>query len=84
MPGFEVQHAYRSTRDGVQFGPWQAGETVELSEADAEWVCRDSPGCLLAAGGIVEATPEPKDGEERQKPVGANRQHRGSRNRGGS
>jgi hypothetical protein len=79
---YEVQHAYKSFRDGQQFGPWQAGETIELSEADAEWVCRDSPGCLLAAGGTAEAAPAAT--EERQKPAGANRQHRGSRNRGGS
>lgn len=75
---YEVQHAYRSFRDGVQFGPWQSGETVELSEADAEWVCRDSPGCLLAAGGTVE--PEP----ERQQPTGRDRQARPGRNRGRS
>jgi hypothetical protein len=73
---YEVRHAYRSTRDGQQFGPWAAGDRIELAEADAEWVNRDSPGCLLAAGGIVE--PEP----ERQKPAGRDRQHRGGANRG--
>ncbi len=73
---YEVQHSYQSFRDGQQYGPWQAGETVELSETDAEWVCRDSPGCLLAAGDILEA--------EREKPAGRDRQHRGGRNRSGS
>jgi hypothetical protein len=85
---FEVRHRYRSVRDGQQFGPWQAGDTVELSDADARWVNRDSPGCLLAAGGIVEPADAPivvgEDGSERQKPAGPNRQHRGGRNRSGS
>jgi hypothetical protein len=79
---YEVRHAYRSSRDGQQYGPWAGGETIELSEADADWVNRDSPGCLLAAGGVVEAAPEV--GEERQKPPARNRQHRGGTNRGGS
>lgn len=86
MPRFEVRHAYRSSRDGQQYGPWTAGETVELSDADADWVNRDSPGCLLAAGGIIESpvlTASP-DGPERMKPAAADRQHRGGRNRSGS
>ncbi len=73
---YEVQHAYRSTRDGQQFGPWAAGDRIELPEADAKWVNRDSPGCLLAAGGIVESEPE------RQKPASRDRQQRGGANRG--
>jgi hypothetical protein len=84
---YEVQHRYGSTRDGQQYGPWQAGETVELSDQDAAWVNRDSPGCLLAAGGIVEPGEElavGEDGPERQKPAGRNRQHRGGANRSGS
>jgi len=81
---YEVRHAYRSSRDGQQFGPWRAGEVIELSEADADWVNRDSPGCLLAAGGVVEGAPPPESeaDAERQKPPGRNRQHRGSPNRG--
>lgn len=75
---YEVQHAYQSFRDGQQFGPWQAGDRLELSEADAAWVNRDSPGCLLAAGGIVE--PEP----DREQPTGRDRQARQGRNRGRS
>ncbi len=46
MPRYLVNHAYRSFSDGRQFGPFTAGETVELGEAEAEWVNRDSPGCL--------------------------------------
>jgi len=77
MPRYEVRHAYQASRDGRQFGPWVAGDTVELEAADAEWVDRDSPGCLLAAGGVLEAP-------ARQQPAGADRQHRGGRNRSGS
>lgn len=84
MAVFKVQHAYRSSRDGQQYGPWAEGDRIELEQADAEWVNRDSPGCLLAAGGVVKGTPEADgdDGPERQKPAGANRQHRGGPNRG--
>ena len=73
MDAYQVQHRYSSFRDGQRIGPWAEGDTVELSQADAEWVNRDSPGCLLA---VAEAEPE------RQKPAGPNRQHRGSANRG--
>ncbi len=77
---YKVQHAYQSFRDGQQFGPWQAGDRLELSEADAAWVNRDSPGCLLAAGGTVQPEPE----TERQQPTGRDRQARQGRNRGRS
>jgi len=80
MPAFTVQRRYAAYRDGQQVGPWVEGDRIELEQADAEWVNRDSPGCLLAAAGIVEPEPEP----ERQKPGGPNRQQRPGRNRGGS
>lgn len=73
MARYEVVHAYRSSRDGQQYGPWQPGEFVELSVADAEWVNRDSPGCLIAP---------PGEDPVRQKSPGPNRQHRGASNRG--
>lgn len=76
MDAYQVQHRYAAYRDGQQIGPWVEGDKVELSAADAEWVNRDSPGCLLAAGGVV------KDAPEREKPAGPNRQHRGGPNRG--
>lgn len=76
MPQYNVQHRYRSYRDGQQFGPWQAGETVELDVADAEWVNRDSEGCLAP----VEAAEEKPGG--RQQTKAADRQHRGGSNRG--
>ncbi len=77
MGEYEVLHAYRSSRDGQQFGPWKPGDVVELSETDADWVGRDSPGCLKPMLDAVEAP-------ARQKPAGADRQHRGGRNRNGS
>lgn len=84
MTAFEVQHAYTARRDGQQFGPWVEGDHVELEPADAEWVERDSPGCLHSAGGKVESAPAVgEDGPERQKPAGRDRQHRGGTNRSG-
>lgn len=80
MPGFEVRHAYRSSRDGQQFGPWLPGDVVELTESDAEWVCRDSPGALLPAGAVIEDG-EPDAEPARAKPPAANRQARPGRNR---
>lgn len=76
MPAYEVKHGYRSRRDGQDYGPWEAGQTVELTEADAEWVNRDSPGCL------AEAEPAKADKPERAKQPAADRQHRGGANRG--
>lgn len=46
MPRYLVNHNYRSFSDGRAYGPFEAGQTVELVETDAEWVNRDSPGCL--------------------------------------
>lgn len=72
MARYTTNHAYKSHRDGQQFGPWAAGETVDLDPDDAAWVDRDSPGCLTADGDA-----------ERQKPAGRDRQHRGGSNRSG-
>lgn len=76
MTTFTVVHDYAAQRDGQRFGPWQAGDVIDLEPADAEWVLRDSPGSLTA----VEAAPA--EGAERQKPAGRDRQHRGGTNRG--
>lgn len=74
MSAYTLNHAYGASRDGRRFGPWEAGETVELEPADAEWIERDSPGALV----------DVKAGKgERQKPPTADRQHRGGANRGG-
>jgi hypothetical protein len=75
MPGYEVAHAYGSWRDGRRFGPWQAGEVVDLEPDDADWVCRDSPGALVAVAEQVAEEPE------REKPTGRDRQARQGRNR---
>lgn len=74
MAAYAVRHGYAATRDGRRFGPWQAGDIVDLDPADAEWVERDSPGALAPA----EAAPEPA----RQARTGGDRQHRGGRDRG--
>jgi hypothetical protein len=44
MATYVVQHDYRSSR-----GVLDAGSTVELDEADAEWFENDSPGLLVPA-----------------------------------
>lgn len=75
MGDYTVQHNYRSTRDGQEYGPWVAGDVVQLDRADADWVNRDSPGCL------AEPEPEPKPAKRQAAPA-ADRQHRGGRNRG--
>jgi hypothetical protein len=76
MADFTVAHAYAARRDGRQLGPWQAGDVVDLEGDDADWVNRDSPGCLTP----VDAAPAEQPG--RQKPAGRDRQHRGGQNRG--
>lgn len=45
MPSYVVAWRYQSSYGG----PWEAGQTVELSEAMAEAVERDSPGVLRGA-----------------------------------
>lgn len=46
MPTYTVRHRYGAMRDGQRIGPWTAGMRIELDQADAEWVERDSPGAL--------------------------------------
>jgi hypothetical protein len=70
MPRYTVAHSYAAHRDGRTFGPWAPGEQVELDEADAAWVERDSPGVFAAPEPARQAEPKP------------NRQARGGRNRG--
>lgn len=72
MARYTVARRYSSYRDGRQFGPWVGGEVVELDDADAQWLDRDSPGLL---------TPERAPVERAAKPA-ADRQHKGGRNRG--
>lgn len=74
---YTVQHTYRSA--GVRLGPWKAGDVVELDVETADWVNRDSPGCLFAARLADE--PAPVEPLARRKPPGRDRQHRGPGNR---
>lgn len=57
MPTYKLNHAYEAYRDGQRFGPWAAGDTVNLDVADAEWVERDSPGALSVAAHAVTSGP---------------------------
>lgn len=59
MPTYAVNHRYSARRDGQTFGPYEPDTTVELDEADAEWINRDSPGCLTAADAPVDGEAEP-------------------------
>jgi hypothetical protein len=71
---YAVRWPYFARRDGRSFGPWAAGEAVELSHDDAEWVERDSPGVLTPKGSAKVAP-------AREAETPANRQHRGGRTR---
>lgn len=81
MAAYRVGGRYSSRRDGQDFGPWLGGETVELTEADAEWVNRDCEGLLTevvdepAPAAAEPDTPKPK------KATKANRQHTESQRR---
>lgn len=64
MATYEFQGNYESFRDGRRFGPWVAGDVVQLDPVDAEWVERDSPGVLAEVGDDSElaAPPAPAGG----------------------
>lgn len=72
MGTYRVTRRYTSRRDGQTFGPWEAGTTIELSDADAEWLERDSPGLLTPEGVNPDGEADPSK----------DRQHRGGRKRG--
>lgn len=86
MQRYQVHHRYRSTLDGQTFGPWEPPDTVELSDVDAEWVNRDSPGCLSVVGASTSPAVEAVeltvavDGEAEAP---KDRAHRGGRKRAG-
>lgn len=46
MLKFTVQHRYFSVDNGQPIGPYLKGDEVELEQGRAEWINRDSPGCL--------------------------------------
>ena len=68
MPRFTVNHAYRAERSDAtitQFGPWSAGDEVEVDLGDADWINVDSEGTLTPAKAKAEkstakkSTPKP-------------------------
>lgn len=82
MPRYVVQHRYASKRDGVQWGPWDAGQPIDLREDDAAWVNLDSPGCLEIEAEAPPVEPEPvPDLEQVDGDVDGEREARSSRNR---
>lgn len=74
MAKYLVNHVYASYRDGVHYGPWTPGETVELEDELAEWVNRDSEGTLSEI-----PAKDAEDEKEREAPKPPNRQHKGSK-----
>lgn len=73
MGAYAVNHRYSAARDGRTFGPFEPGTVVELDEADADWVNRDSPGCLTGVAATAETSGEGEPGKDRQ--------HKGGRKR---
>lgn len=53
MPAFTFQWRYRSS-----YGEGEAGQTVDLDEATAEAINRDSPGVLVAGERAVKSAPK--------------------------
>lgn len=62
---YRVNHNYRT----AALGPFAAGSTVDLDDATAAWVNRDSPGCLSLPEAEPEAESEP-DVEDKPKARG--------------
>lgn len=84
MPRYRFNHRYLSQRDGVQWGPFDAGQEIDLREEDADWLDRDSPGCLspvVDAPPAAEPEPESESEPERDAVPARDRMHRGGRRR---
>lgn len=62
MPDYRVNHDYQAGA----LGPFKKGQTVDLTEAQAEWVNRDSDGTLSPAK--PEAKPEKAPAVKKQAP----------------
>jgi hypothetical protein len=78
MAQYRVNHRYASFRDGRGFGPFDPDTVIELDEADAEWINRDSPGTLDDIAADTEESGVDPDGEA--EPV-KDRAHKGGRTR---
>lgn len=64
MPRYTVNQNYcaeRSDSSLTVFGPWAAGDVVEVDEVDAEWVNADSAGTLSPAVSKAKATAKRSD-----------------------
>ncbi|WP_435111879.1 hypothetical protein [Nocardiopsis synnemataformans] len=70
MTAYVVNHPYTATRDGRRFGPWDTGTTVDLDEADAAWVLRDSPGVIARVGESAEPAKDDAATEKESDPKG--------------
>lgn len=82
MPDYTIRHRYHAYRDGQQYGPWVEGDRVQLAEADADWVNRDSPGALVEIEAKAPAKPPAEEkAPAAGKPPAANRRARPARDR---
>lgn len=60
MARYKVLYSYSSRGPGHEsLGPWTVGAEVELEDAVAEWVNRDSAGTLAPVVAAVEVTSPP-------------------------
>lgn len=84
MPRYTIQRSYASAHNTKVYGPWEAGEVIELEQHIAEWVDRDSPGVLAPVVDEPEEseTSEPPVAETRQRKPSRDRQYRTGQNRG--
>lgn len=88
MPRYIVQHRYSSSRDGALWGPWAAGQPIDLRPEDAAWCNTDSPGLLVEyvepepdPEPAVEEADTPEEPAERNTAPAKDRMHRGGRRR---
>lgn len=82
MRRYQVNHSYRSFSDGKLHGPFEAGATVELDDAVAAWVNRDSPGCLTALDDIAAVAEQSTVDADGEPEPAKDRAHKGGRRRG--
>lgn len=81
MPRYRFNHAYRTQT----LGPWEKDDQVELEEAVAEFIGRDSPGAISSLD-VLPAPGEPDEEETGARDVSrppADRMQRRGRTRGG-
>lgn len=61
MSKFQVNHSYRGLLDDHTYVVLEAGSEVDLDDARAEWIERDSPGVLSKPRPVKQA----KAGQDR-------------------